>query len=79
VYAGKGQNYGRGLGCSVVMYLTSLYLNNGWTIIADNFYTSLNLANALLENKTHLLGTLRCNSCTPRVHRIKTTTRTNNR
>lgn len=61
VYAGKGQNNGRGLGCNVVMNLTSLYLNAGRTIITDNFYTSLNLANALLENETHLVGTLRCN------------------
>ncbi|XP_050063343.1 piggyBac transposable element-derived protein 4-like [Aphis gossypii] len=61
VYAGKGQDDGRGLGCSVVMNLTSLYLNAGRTIITDNFYTSLNLANALLENETHLVGTLRCN------------------
>jgi len=61
VYAGKGQDDGRELGCSVVMNLTSLYLNAGRTIITDNFYTSLNLANALLENETHLVGTLRCN------------------
>ncbi|KAE9523290.1 hypothetical protein AGLY_016238 [Aphis glycines] len=61
VYASKGQDDGRGLGCSVVMNLTSLYLNAGRIIITNNFYTSLNLANALLENETHLVGTLRCN------------------
>jgi len=43
------------------MNLTSFYLNAGRTIITDNFYTSINLANALLENETHLVCTLRCN------------------
>jgi len=40
---------------------TSLYVNAGRSIITENFYISLNLANALLENKTHLIGTLICN------------------
>lgn len=37
------------------------YLNNGRTIVTDNFYTSLPLANELLKNDTHLVGTLRSN------------------
>jgi len=61
VCSGKGQADGRGLGCSVVLNLTYLLLNAGKTIITDNFYTSLNLANALLENGIHLVGKLRCN------------------
>lgn len=61
VYAGKSQTDGRGLGCRVVVDLSSRYLNCGRTIITDNFYTSLNLANELLEKNTHLIGTLRSN------------------
>lgn len=61
VYAGKSQTDGRGLGCRVDVDLSSIYLNSGRTIITDNFYTSLNLANELLEKKTHLIGTLRSN------------------
>jgi len=51
VYAGKSQTDGRGLGCRVVVDLSSIYLNSGRIIITDNFYTSLNLANELLEKK----------------------------
>lgn len=36
-------------------------MNAGWTIVTDNFYTSLPLANELLENNTHLIGNLRSN------------------
>jgi len=61
VYAGKSQTDGRGLGCRVVVDLSSIYLNSGRTIITDNFYISLNLANELLKKKTHLIGTLRSN------------------
>lgn len=60
IYAGKDQTDGSGLGCRVVVDFSSIYLNSGRTIITDNFYTSLNLANELLEkNKTHSIGTLR--------------------
>lgn len=40
------------------MKLSADLLNAGRT---DNYYTSLELANKLLDNKTHLLGTLRSN------------------
>ncbi|XP_026821723.1 piggyBac transposable element-derived protein 4-like [Rhopalosiphum maidis] len=61
VYAGKSHTDGRGLFCRVVVDLCSGYLNCGRTIITDNFYTSLNLVNELLEKNTHLIGTLRSN------------------
>jgi len=46
----------------VVMELMYGYLNEGRTLIIDNFYTSLKLANTLLQNNTHLVGTLRKNA-----------------
>jgi len=48
---GNGQANGRGLGCRVVVDLGSIYFNPSRTIITDNFYTCLNLANELLEKK----------------------------
>ncbi|XP_015375256.1 PREDICTED: piggyBac transposable element-derived protein 4-like [Diuraphis noxia] len=61
VYAGKNQVNGKGLACRVVLELSNPFLNAGRTIVTDNFYTSLPLANELLENNTHLIGTLRSN------------------
>lgn len=46
---------------SVVMQLMDGYLDAGRTLCTDNFYTSVPLANKLLERKTHLVGTLRKN------------------
>ena len=45
----------------VVMDLTNGLL--GWyrTVVADNFFTSISLANRLLRNDTYLIGTLRSN------------------
>jgi len=61
VYAGKNQVKGKGLACRVVLQLSNPFLNAGQTIVTDNFYTSLPLANELLENNTHLIGTLKSN------------------
>ncbi|CAI6351009.1 unnamed protein product [Macrosiphum euphorbiae] len=61
VYAGKNQVNGKGLACRVVLELSNPFLNAGRTIVTDNFYTSLPLANELLDNNTHLIGTLRSN------------------
>jgi len=52
---------GKGLACRVVLELSNPFLNAGRTIVTDNFYTSLPLANELLENNTHLIGILRSN------------------
>lgn len=61
IYAGKTQIQGKGLGCRVVLDLCDRYLNVGRTIITDNFYTSIVLANELLAKNTNLIGTLRSN------------------
>ncbi|CAH2009194.1 unnamed protein product [Acanthoscelides obtectus] len=41
------------------MHLSQKLLDSGRTVITDNYYTSLELANKLLDKKTHLVGTLR--------------------
>jgi len=61
IYAGKTETEGKGLGCRVVLDLCDRYLNIGRTIITDNFYTSIVLANELLVKDTNLIGTLRSN------------------
>ena len=45
----------------IVLDLAEAYLDKGRTIITDNFYTSIALANELMKRQTHLLGTLRTN------------------
>lgn len=55
VYTGKGDGNPTG----VVMNLTEPYLGCGRTVCTDNYYTSIPLAQFLLEHKTHLVGTLR--------------------
>jgi len=37
------------------------YLNEGRTLIVDIFYTGLHIAHILLDNNTHIVGTLRKN------------------
>lgn len=64
VYTGKNfEDTGKekGLAEKVVMDLVHDYLEEGRTLITDNYYTSLPLAKSLLASKTHLLGTLRKN------------------
>nr|CAI5841318.1 unnamed protein product [Callosobruchus analis] len=50
-----------GLAEKIVLDLTDYYLNQGRTIVTDNYYTSPSLARNLLAKETHLLGTLRKN------------------
>lgn len=61
VYAGKNDpTTGEGRHSDkVVMELLENYLNEGRTLVTDNFYTNLNLAKDLLIRNTHLVGTLR--------------------
>ncbi|KAB0790392.1 hypothetical protein PPYR_15240, partial [Photinus pyralis] len=61
LYCGKEKDAGASVPTNVVMKLSEKLLNTGRTIVTDNYYTSLELANKLLDNKTHLLGTLRAN------------------
>ena len=62
VYIGK-QDPTAGLGHAqtVVMDLTDGLLGCYRTVVADNFFTSISLANRLLRNDTYLIGTLRSN------------------
>ena len=52
-----------GLGFVVVQKLLSIgnYLNKGYHVFTDNFYTSLRLAKALLQQNTYLTGTIQLN------------------
>lgn len=62
IYQGKTDHSGvNSLSKTVVLELCQDYLNEGRTIVTDNFYTSLELATDLLKKKTHLVGTIRKN------------------
>lgn len=59
IYSGKMDTQSKGLGETVVLNLCEDYLDHGWTIVTNNFYTSVSLAERLLERKTHLVRTMR--------------------
>ncbi|KAJ8912470.1 hypothetical protein NQ315_014570 [Exocentrus adspersus] len=62
IYAGKEQNQSTtSVPSNVVVSLSEKLLDSGRTIVADNYYSSLELANILLSRKTHYIGTLRSN------------------
>jgi hypothetical protein len=61
VYPGKSETVSTNLATDTVMELAQDYLDAGRTVCTDNFYTSLHLANQLLDRQTHLIGTLRAN------------------
>ena len=68
VYAGKDGYASRGRptatathSTQIVLDLVKQYLKTGRTVTTDNYYTSVALAKMLLENQTHLVGTLRRN------------------
>lgn len=62
IYAGKEKGDGNAsVSTNIVINLSRDLLNSGRTIIADNYYTSLELTNILLDSKTHYIGTLRAN------------------
>ncbi|CAH1982586.1 unnamed protein product [Acanthoscelides obtectus] len=61
IYAGKNLEVRKTTPTSVVMELCESVLNVGRTVYTDNWYTSIDLANKLLDKKTHLVGTLRRN------------------
>jgi len=58
IYAGKEAIMGDSVSCKVVM---EPYLDFGRTLYADNWYNSIDLAEKLLQRKTHLVGTLKSN------------------
>jgi hypothetical protein len=61
VYAGQEKTPDKSLAVStkVVLNLSKQLLGSGRICIIDNWYTSLQLAHLLLDNKTHCIGTLR--------------------
>ena len=52
---------GRGHAQTVVMDLLDGLLGCYRTVVADNFFTSIPLAEHLLQNDTYLIGTFRSN------------------
>lgn len=61
IYEGKQSKPGKSLSETIVTSLCENYLNEGRTIVTDNFYTSVPLAETLLRQDTHLVGPLRKN------------------
>lgn len=61
IYEGKQSIKGESLSETIVSNLCENYLNEGRTIVTDNFYTSVPLAEKMLSKNTHLVGTLRKN------------------
>lgn len=62
IYGGKERQEGNAsVPTNVVLKLSQGLLDTGRTIVADNYYTSLELANILLDHQTHYIGTLRAN------------------
>ena len=61
VYTGAEEGAGMDLGYRVVMGLMQPYLGKYHHVFADNYFTSVHLAEALLRDKTYLCGTTRSN------------------
>ncbi|KAL4132575.1 hypothetical protein QTP88_009699 [Uroleucon formosanum] len=61
MYVGQESVPGVGVFTKIVMELTEDYLDKGRTMYTDNWYTSVTLANQLLNRSTNLVGTLRSN------------------
>lgn len=60
-FADKEATPGQEISTKIVTETTNEYLNFGKTVYTDNWYTSVNLVHQLLDNNTHLVGTLRSN------------------
>lgn len=64
IYKGQGENgpdNNMTILERVVMKLMQPYVNKGYHLFMDNYYNSITLANRLLQNQTHVTGTLRSN------------------
>jgi hypothetical protein len=61
IYAGREATPNTDVSTKVVLELTEQYLDRGRTLYVDNWYTSVLLADTLLQKRTHLVGTLRKN------------------
>jgi hypothetical protein len=63
IYSGKkeSENQPGNMSTAIVMSLCQDILDKGHTICTDNWYTSVDLAEKLIEKNTNLIGTLRKN------------------
>lgn len=61
VYGGKTLDSQDNTPTNVVLNLARNYFGKGHTMFVDNWYTSLDLAEKLVQHDTHLVGTLRKN------------------
>lgn len=61
IYAGKNVDNRKTTPFDVVVLLTNDLLQEGRTVVTDNWYTSIQLANKMLDAETHLIGTVRKN------------------
>ncbi|CAG4949362.1 unnamed protein product [Parnassius apollo] len=61
IYAEKSTQSKNNTPTNIVLNLCSNLLNKGHTMYTDNWYTSADLADKLLDSETHLVGTLRKN------------------
>lgn len=61
IYAGQESVPGVGVSTKIEMELAEDYLDKGRTMYTDNWYTSVTLANQLLNRSTNLVGTLHSN------------------
>ena len=60
-YLGKDEERVTSLGTHVVMTLMEPYFGRGYNVTTDNFFTSVELAQTLLDKRTSLVGTVRLN------------------
>ena len=62
IYTGAGENQGEGgLTQGIVLKMVEDFRNQNFIVYTDNFYTSPSLADRLIQDGTHLVGTLRTN------------------
>ncbi|CAG5056959.1 unnamed protein product [Parnassius apollo] len=61
IYAGKSSESKNNTPTNIVLNLCSNLLNKGHTMYTDNWYSSVDLADKLLDSETHLVGMLRKN------------------
>lgn len=61
IYCGADKTEGMSVATKVVFELMADCLDKGATLYTDNWYTSIELAEKLLDRNTHLVGTLRKN------------------
>ncbi|CAH1963247.1 unnamed protein product [Acanthoscelides obtectus] len=61
IYSGKEADQNNSILTKIVLELSEKLLDTGRMAVTDNYYTSIDLANQLLQRRTHLMGTLRAN------------------